>query len=55
MASTRRRSSVGSRAEIGRVNEELATIVLYPETLDALRRVRERGVKNAVASNLALP
>lgn len=41
--------------ELAMLDEELATIVLYPETLDALRRVREQGVKVAVASNLALP
>ena len=37
------------------LDEELATIALYPDTLDALRRVRAEGVKIAVASNLALP
>jgi len=37
------------------LNEELATIALYPDTLDALRKVRADGVKVAVASNLALP
>lgn len=37
------------------LNKELATIALYPDTLDALRRVREQGVKVAVASNLAQP
>jgi len=42
-------------AELAMLDEELATIVLYPDTLDALRRVRELGVKVAVASNLALP
>jgi HAD superfamily hydrolase (TIGR01549 family) len=42
-------------AELAMLDEELATIVLYPDTLDALRRVREQGVKVAVASNLALP
>ena len=42
-------------AELAMLEEELATIVLYPDTLDALRRVREQGVKVAVASNLALP
>jgi len=42
-------------AELAMLDEELATIVLYPETLYALRRVREQGVKVAVASNLALP
>jgi HAD superfamily hydrolase (TIGR01549 family) len=42
-------------AELAMLNEELATIALYPDTLDALRRVRAEGVKVAVASNLALP
>lgn len=42
-------------AELAMLDEELATIALYPDTLDALRRVREQGVKVAVASNLALP
>jgi len=42
-------------AELPMLDKELATIVLYPDTLDALRRVREQGVKVAVASNLALP
>lgn len=42
-------------AELAMLDEELATIVVYPDTLDALRRVREQGVKVAVASNLALP
>ena len=42
-------------AELAALNEELATIALYPDTLDALRRVRAEGVKVAVASNLALP
>jgi len=37
------------------LDKELATIALYPDTLDALRRVREQGVKVAVASNLAQP
>lgn len=37
------------------LGEELATIALYSDTLDALRRVRAEGVKVAVASNLALP
>jgi len=41
--------------ELAMLDEELATIVLYPDTLNALRRVREQGVKVAVASNLALP
>ncbi|WP_010165450.1 HAD family hydrolase [Sphingomonas sp. PAMC 26617] len=40
-------------AELAALNEELATIALYPDTLDALRRVRDQGVKVAVASNLA--
>jgi HAD superfamily hydrolase (TIGR01549 family) len=42
-------------AELAMLDGELATIALYPDTLDALRRVRETGVKVAVASNLALP
>jgi HAD superfamily hydrolase (TIGR01549 family) len=42
-------------AELAMLNEELATIALYPDARDALRRVREQGVKVAVASNLALP
>jgi len=42
-------------AELAMLDEELATIVLYPDTLDALRQVRETGVRVAVASNLALP
>lgn len=29
--------------ELAMVDEELATIVLYPDTLDALRRARETG------------
>lgn len=29
--------------------------MLYPDTLDALRRVRAAGVRIAAASNLALP
>ncbi len=42
-------------AALAMLHEELATTVLYPETLDALRRVREQGLKVAVASNLGLP
>jgi FMN phosphatase YigB (HAD superfamily) len=42
-------------AELAMLDEELATIALYPDALDALRRVREQGVRVAVASNLALP
>jgi len=42
-------------AELAMLDEELATIALYPDTLDALRQVREQGVRIAVASNLALP
>lgn len=42
-------------AELAALDEELATIALYPDTLDALRRVRDQGVKVAVASNLAMP
>lgn len=42
-------------AELAMLDEELATIALYPDTLDALRQIREQGVRIAVASNLALP
>ena len=42
-------------AELAMLDEELVTIAPYPDTLDALRRVRETGVRVAVASNLALP
>ncbi len=42
-------------AELAMLNEELTTIALYPDTLDALRQVREQGVRIAAASNLALP
>ena len=42
-------------AELAALDEELATIVLYPDTLDTLRRVRDQGMKVAVASNLAMP
>jgi len=42
-------------AELAMLDEELATISLYPDTLDALRRIREQGARIAVASNLALP
>ena len=42
-------------AGLAALDEELATIALYPDTLDALRRVRAEGVKVAVASNIALP
>jgi HAD superfamily hydrolase (TIGR01493 family) len=42
-------------AELAMLNEELASITLYPDTLDALHRVREQRVRVAVASNLALP
>ncbi len=41
--------------ELAMLEEELATIALYPDTLDALRRIRELGMRVAVASNLALP
>ncbi len=41
--------------ELAMLDEELATIALYPDTMDALRRVREQGVRIAIASNLALP
>jgi HAD superfamily hydrolase (TIGR01549 family) len=41
--------------ELAMLDEELTTIALYPDTLDALRRVRDQGVKVAVASNLAQP
>lgn len=42
-------------AELAMLEEELASIALYPDTLGALRRVRDQGVKVAVASNLAMP
>jgi len=42
-------------AELAMLEEELATIALYPDTLDTLRRVRDQGVTVAVASNLAMP
>ncbi|WP_242154640.1 hypothetical protein [Sphingomonas sp. BAUL-RG-20F-R05-02] len=42
-------------AELAALDEELPTIALYPDTLDALRRVREAGLTVAVASNLACP
>lgn len=42
-------------AELAMLEEELASIALFPDALDALRRVRDRGVKVAVASNLAMP
>ncbi len=42
-------------AELTMLDEELVTIAPYPDTLDALRRVRKTGVRVAVASNLALP
>jgi HAD superfamily hydrolase (TIGR01549 family) len=42
-------------AELAALDEELATIGLYPDTLDTLRRVRDQGMKVAVASNLAMP
>jgi|GEM_PF-425477 len=42
-------------AELAALDEELATIALYPDTLDTLRRVRDQGMKVAVASNLAMP
>jgi HAD superfamily hydrolase (TIGR01493 family) len=42
-------------AELAMLDDELATIAPYPDTMDALRRVRETGVRVAVASNLALP
>jgi len=41
--------------ELAMLDDELATIALYPDTLYALRQVREQGLKVAVASNLALP
>lgn len=42
-------------AELGMLDEELATIALYLDTVDALRRVRKQDVKVAVAFNLASP
>ncbi len=41
--------------ELAMLDKELATIALFPATLDALRQVREQSVRIAVASNLALP
>ncbi|CAB3804219.1 Phosphoglycolate phosphatase [Paraburkholderia ultramafica] len=34
---------------------ELASIELYPETIDVLTSLRARGIKLAIASNLAMP
>jgi haloacid dehalogenase superfamily, subfamily IA, variant 1 with third motif having Dx(3-4)D or Dx(3-4)E len=34
---------------------ELASVAPYPETIDVLATLRARGLKTAVASNLALP
>ena len=42
-------------AELAMLDEELESIELYPDALDCLRRVRDQGVKVAVASNLAMP
>jgi len=42
-------------AELAALDEELATIALYPDTLDTLRRIRDQGLTVAVASNLAMP
>jgi HAD superfamily hydrolase (TIGR01549 family) len=35
--------------------EELASIKLFPDAIETLTRFRERGIKLAIASNLALP
>jgi FMN phosphatase YigB (HAD superfamily) len=42
-------------AELAMLDEELGSIELYPDALDCLHRVRDQGVKVAVASNLAMP
>lgn len=42
-------------AELAMLEEELASVELYPDALDALHRIRDRGVTVAVASNLAEP
>jgi len=42
-------------AELAMLDEELATITLYPDALDTLHRARRSGLPIAVASNLALP
>ena len=42
-------------AELAMLDEELGSIELYPDALDCLRRVKDQGVKVAVASNLAMP
>ena len=42
-------------AELAMLEDELATVELYPDARDALRRVRDQGVTIAVASNLAMP
>jgi len=42
-------------AELAMLEEELATITLYPDALDTLHRARRTGLPIAVASNLALP
>lgn len=42
-------------AELAMLADELASIELYPDVLDALRRVRDQGITLAVASNLAKP
>jgi HAD superfamily hydrolase (TIGR01549 family) len=42
-------------AELAALDEELATIALYPDTRDTLRRIRDQGLMVAVASNLAMP
>lgn len=42
-------------AELAMLEDELASVELYPDALDALRRIRDQGVTIAVASNLAEP
>jgi FMN phosphatase YigB (HAD superfamily) len=48
------RSEVMSALEAD-LTAELASIELYPETVSVLTRFRERGIKLAIASNLAMP
>lgn len=37
------------------LENELASVALYPDTLDVLREIKARDIRVAVASNLALP
>lgn len=41
--------------DLAALEDELASIALYPDTLDVLREIKARGIRVAVASNLALP